>query len=108
MESSEKGTYSLDVLQRIDTLKIIEKSFETGEDRYKQLPNIKALLKAYRSGKLDWYDGLVTYWSHGHQLCEPRPHNWYEFEAINVKHKGWESFWMEGVSFHSMDEASGT
>jgi hypothetical protein len=98
MASSEKGTYSWDVLQRIDSLKTMEKWFETEQDEYNQLPNVKALLEAYRSRKLDWYGGLVTYWSHGRQLCEPRPHCWHEFEAINRKHKGWESFWVEGVS----------
>lgn len=102
MAAAEKGNYSEDVLERINTLKIIEKSLETEKDKYNQLPDVKALLHAYRTHKLDWHGGLVTYWSHGKQLCEPRPHHWAEVEAINQKHKGWESFWVEGVSWANL------
>lgn len=67
-------------------------------DERDQLSNIEALLEAYRSRKLQW-TGLVTYWSKGEQLCQPRPFNWDEFEAINRKHHGHKNFWVEGVSF---------
>ncbi|KAJ5640183.1 uncharacterized protein N7484_008045, partial [Penicillium longicatenatum] len=40
--------------------------------------------------------GLVTYWSHGDQLCQPRPFNWEEFDAINDAHEGYVGFWVEG------------
>lgn len=98
MQASERGNYSLDVLERISNLKFIENDLQTRGDEFKQLVNVKALLQAYRSHTLDWIDGLVTYWSRGKQLCEPRPLYWAEFEAINREHKGYESFWVEGVS----------
>ena len=98
MGSSERGNYSLDVLKRISSLKIIEKDLGARKDEYKQLVNVKALLRAYRSHQLDWNNGLVTYWSRGEQLCQPRPLHWAEFEALNRKHEGSESFWVEGVS----------
>ncbi|KAJ5915125.1 hypothetical protein N7454_011237 [Penicillium verhagenii] len=88
------------VVQRIESLESMQKSLEDSEeeDEYKQLANVKALLKAYKSGELDWYaPGLVTYWSHGRQLCQPRPHDWDEFLEVNIKHDGEEGFWMEGV-----------
>ena len=101
MAVGEKGKYSKDVIQRISVLRDIEKAIESKEfpDKNKQLPNVKALLKAYRSHELDWYgDDLVTYWSNGKRLCEPRPLNWAEFQALARKHEGWKSFWVEGVS----------
>ncbi|CAG7954638.1 unnamed protein product [Penicillium olsonii] len=99
MAVGEKGKYSKDVIQRISVLRDIEKAIESKEfpDKNKQLPNVKALLKAYRSHELDWYgDDLVTYWSNGKRLCEPRPLNWAEFQALARKHEGWKSFWVEG------------
>lgn len=76
--------------------KITSKEFD---DRLEHLPNVKAILNAYRTRKLDWYGhDLVTYWSYGKQLCEPRPLHWAEFEALASKHEGTKSFWVEGVS----------
>ncbi|KAJ5113362.1 hypothetical protein N7456_001896 [Penicillium angulare] len=88
---------SFEVAQSLDNLLFIKKSLEK-KDTYKQLSNVRALIKAYKSGKLDWYPGLVTYWSHGKQLCQPRPFSWKEFYLVNRKHDGWESFWVEGLN----------
>ncbi|KAJ5171983.1 hypothetical protein N7492_004576, partial [Penicillium capsulatum] len=65
--------------------------------RKRQLENIKAVIKAYEDGSLDWRQGFVTYWSKGKQLCQPRPFHWDEFEAIYDKYDGHNSFWTEGV-----------
>ncbi|KAJ5548316.1 hypothetical protein N7513_005550 [Penicillium frequentans] len=59
--------------------------------------NIRAILKAYREGNLD-LNGLITYWSHGDRLCQPRPFNWEEFDAINDAHEGHVGFWVEGYN----------
>ncbi|KAJ5725735.1 uncharacterized protein N7483_007092 [Penicillium malachiteum] len=92
---------SLNVAYRLDMLHgcldFIKKDSDM-ENRYKQRKNVKALMKAYNSGKLEWNPRLVTYWSHGKQLCQPRPFDWDEFFFINEKHKGWESFWVEGYN----------
>jgi hypothetical protein len=61
------------------------------------LKNIKAITKEYKSGRLD-LTGLVTYWSKGKQLSQPRPFNWDELEAIQKRHGDSQGFWVEGVS----------
>lgn len=66
----------------------------------RQLENIKAVIRAYKKGRLDWREGYVTYWSKGKQLCKPRPFDWDEFEAIYDGYNGHESFWTEGVGFY--------
>jgi hypothetical protein len=106
LAATERSDHSWDVIQRLDMLKTIQKHFEDKEDKYDQLPNVKAIIHAYRSKKLDWIPGLVTYWSHGTQLCEPRPHDWVECNALNDKYDGTKSFWVEGVSlYHVGSEA---
>jgi hypothetical protein len=87
------------VVQRVETLEKILKWLpkEDPEDEWQQLENLKALMKAYKDKSLDWTPGLVTYWSKGFKLCEPRPWEDEEFMHINVKHKGHTGFWVEGV-----------
>jgi hypothetical protein len=87
---------SVDLLFRIKCLKSIFQSLVQNGDTYKQVRNVRAILKAYRDGNLH-LTGLVTYWSHGDQLCQPRPFNWEEFDAINDAHEGYVGFWVEGV-----------
>lgn len=87
---------SWNVALRLNTLEGIREHLREGGDQYDQLANVEALIEAYRSGRLDW-TGLVTYWSKGVQLCQPRPFDWDEFEAINKKHNGSSAFWVEGV-----------
>ncbi|CAG7921869.1 unnamed protein product [Penicillium olsonii] len=94
---------SFDVIQRLHTLEAIKTDLEESRkkskssDASRQLLNINAILEAYRSKKLDWNDGLVTYWAKGVQICQPRNFDWDEFEIINSKynHKG--AFWTEGL-----------
>lgn len=101
MAVGEPKGLSWAVIQRIDTLKLAQTHLREQGDRYDQLKNLEAILTAYRRRKLDWNDDLVTYWSYGKQLCQPRPFRWDEFEAINSAHQGTKSFWTEGVSFDS-------
>lgn len=97
LAESEPGNHSLDVLRRLEILREMEIELQ-GSDNFNQLPNVLALLQAYRGGMLDWNIGLVTYWFEGVQLCEPRPFSWDEFEVLNAHHSGKTGFWMEGVS----------
>lgn len=83
--------------RRLDSLKAIHAFLENDGDPFQLLSNCRAVIEAYRSGQLGWNPGLVTYWSNGKQLCQPRPFDWDEFEAINAKHNGHKDFWTEPV-----------
>ncbi|KAJ5214883.1 hypothetical protein N7468_010562 [Penicillium chermesinum] len=95
LRNSERDDLSLPVLRRIQDLRRLGEALEEGGDTDK-LPNVRAILTAYRTKNLAWTD-LVTYWSKGQQLSQPRPFDWDEFEAINAKHQGHKSFWVEGI-----------
>ncbi|KAJ5641470.1 hypothetical protein N7490_005470 [Penicillium lividum] len=106
----EPSHLSWEVIQRIDTLKGIRKDI-LKEDKYEQLSNVDAILDAYRKGKLTRNAGrtrLVTYWSKGVQLSQPRRFDWDEFDAINDLHKGEKSFWVEDFmhAIHGLDEGA--
>ncbi|KAJ5221314.1 uncharacterized protein N7469_010201 [Penicillium citrinum] len=85
---------SREVCHRLTELSELERYLSTNEDKYQELSNVRALISAYKGGDLEWHEGLVTYWSHGKKLCEPRPLDWDEFEVINRKHKGHVGFWI--------------
>lgn len=104
MAEGEPEGLSWPVIRRIDTLKQSRTHLAEQGDPYDQIINLDAVLEAYRKGELKWIDGLVTYWSHGKQICQPRPFYWDEFEAINDKYQGTTSFWTEGVSFEFANE----
>ncbi|CAG8169889.1 unnamed protein product [Penicillium olsonii] len=70
---------------------------ETG-DEFNVACSLEAIIDAYKSGSLDWVDGLVTYWNKGVQLCQPRPFDWREFYHLYALHKGSETgFHTEGL-----------
>ncbi|KAJ5703197.1 hypothetical protein N7488_010745 [Penicillium malachiteum] len=93
---NEDPFLSPEVRKRVSTLEQLWDIIRRSGDKDKQLVNIEAVLDAYRSGELTW-TGLVTYWSNGNQLCEPRPFSWDEFETINKYYDGNRSFWTEGL-----------
>lgn len=88
---------SWDTIQRVHQLEAMETELASAGDEYDRLPNIEAILEAYKSGKLDWYTGLVTYWSKGSRICQPRPFDWDEFEAISSHYEDHKGLWTEGV-----------
>ncbi|CAG8082191.1 unnamed protein product [Penicillium salamii] len=94
---------SFAVIQRLNVLEAMKADLEGARDAsnpphtLKQLTNINALLEAYRSKKIDWNDGLVTYWSNGIQICQPRNFDWDEFEVINSEYRDEGAFWTEGL-----------
>lgn len=97
MKSQDSRGLSWNTVQRLHDLEATRKYLKDTADDLEQLPNIEALLKAYRSSQLEWNVGFVTYWSKGIQICQPRRFDWDEFEAINSRHLGHKGFWTEGV-----------
>ncbi|KAJ5740988.1 hypothetical protein N7493_000860 [Penicillium malachiteum] len=97
IQRSESQDLSESAIKRIASLRETELALEK-KGITSQLVNVQAILAAYRSKALDWTDGLVTYWSGGQQLCQPRPFSWDEFEAINDACNRPESFWVEGYN----------
>ncbi|KAJ5241840.1 uncharacterized protein N7469_000167 [Penicillium citrinum] len=95
------------VYKRIKTLKQTRAHLVEHGDENHQIQNIDKILDAYRSRKIKW-TGLVTYWSEGVQLCEPRPFHWDEFEAINAAHSGQSAFWVEGFFGPGMGHSYGS
>lgn len=96
--ASEPSGLTLDVVQRLQTIQVIELSLSDEGDEDEMALNVTAIMQAYRSGQLEWNPGLVTYWSKGVQLYERRVFDWKEFYIINQKHNGQKGFWVEGVS----------
>lgn len=101
LDSEEKAT-TPEVAGRLHELRLMKEHKDKGEfkDEFEQICNIEALIDAYESGKLEYNNGLVTYWSKGKQISQPRPFDWDESETIS-KHCGPKSFWVEGVSIQS-------
>ncbi|KAJ5081161.1 hypothetical protein N7456_013399 [Penicillium angulare] len=85
------------VVKRLAVLEEIWDRLNARNDPFEQLSNIENVMDAYRRKKLR-FTGLVTYWTRGKQLCQPRPFNWDEFEAINHRFQGCRSFWVEGLN----------
>ncbi|KAJ5740704.1 hypothetical protein N7493_000576 [Penicillium malachiteum] len=82
---------------RLEELLLTQDHINKIGDPNKLASTMKAIIFAYKSRTLEWKQGLVTYWSHGTQLCTPRPFSWEEFGQVNHKHNGWEAFWVEGL-----------
>lgn len=99
MIASEPAGLSMAVITRLETLKNMKKIYERDGDRNGQLPNVEALIKAYREGELTWSEnGEVTYWSKGKQLSQPREFDFDELTKFNCKYDTGTGFWVEGVS----------
>lgn len=96
MMAKEPGL-SWTVVQRLDELQTILDWLQEEGAEYKLEGNVTAIMAAYRSKQLDLIPGLVTYWSYGEQLCQPRPFKSDEFLRINREHDGHTGFWVEGV-----------
>ncbi|KUM57067.1 hypothetical protein ACN42_g10127 [Penicillium freii] len=97
MMALEPAGLSWPVVQRLDTLQGTLEWLQKGNDEYKLVANVTKIMAAYRAGQLRWIPGLVTYWSRGAQLCNPRPFRWDEFNIINAQYDGHTGFWVEGL-----------
>ncbi|KAJ5172243.1 hypothetical protein N7492_004836 [Penicillium capsulatum] len=90
---------SFEVVQRLDYLKRIQRDHRRLGDRYEQLPNVTALIQAYRSGQLEWSkERKVTFWSKGRQVLRLTQFDWDRFENVARENDGWKGFWVEGLS----------
>ncbi|KAJ5813132.1 hypothetical protein N7447_010155 [Penicillium robsamsonii] len=96
MINSEPKGLSWEIVQRLDSLKKLERSLED-EDEDNNLSNVRALMTAYRSGKLIWDRESVSYWSNGGLIAGPKKLNIQELYSLSAKH-GPTGFWVEGVS----------
>ncbi|OQE13280.1 hypothetical protein PENFLA_c051G03065 [Penicillium flavigenum] len=97
MMAAEPVGLSWPVVQRVDTLTKMLEYLRSGNDECDLIGNVTNIMAAYRLGNLRWTPGLVTYWSKGVQLCQPRPFKWDEFDFINAKHDGVTGFMVEGL-----------
>ncbi|KAJ5170504.1 uncharacterized protein N7500_003287 [Penicillium coprophilum] len=94
---SEPAGLSLDVVRRLDHLKIIEAHLNTNGDPDNEIPNVKAIIKAYRAGKLAWSRGWVSYWSEGVQLNEPRKFDADYHKRLAETYDTTKAWWVEGL-----------
>ncbi|KAJ5425036.1 hypothetical protein N7465_000106 [Penicillium sp. CMV-2018d] len=97
MMALQPAGLSWPVVQRLDTLQGTLEWLQKGNDEYELVANVTNIMAAYRAGQLRWIPGLVTYWSRGAQLCNPRPFRWDEFKIINAQYAGHTGFWVEGL-----------
>ncbi|KAF4766475.1 hypothetical protein N7455_005476 [Penicillium solitum] len=96
MIKSEPDGLSWEVVQRLDSLKKIQASFdELGNDNG-NTPNVKAIMAAYRSGDLVWDANSVTYWAHGKLMASAKQMDMDEFLAFSKKY-GPHGVWVEGM-----------
>ncbi|OKP10596.1 hypothetical protein PENSUB_3899 [Penicillium subrubescens] len=95
----------MDVIRRLDYLIEMGEQLVNTPDPSGFIPNIKAIINAYRTRRLEWNEGLVTYWSKGKQLCEPRPFHYGEFLDVNKQHDGHNDFWVEGMQYLFLDDS---
>ncbi|KAJ5462266.1 hypothetical protein N7530_010471 [Penicillium desertorum] len=96
MMAAEPVGLSWPVVLRLDTLTTMLESLREN-DECDLVGNVTNIMAAYRSGNLRWTPGLVTYWSKGVQLCQPRAFKWDEFDFISAKHDGVTGFMVEAL-----------
>lgn len=95
--ASEDFALTRKVVIRVKNLEFIRETILRTRDPYNQLVNVDALLRYYRSGQLEWYDNMVTYWSCGKPICEgPLKFHWDDVDKYHARCDG-VSFWVEGV-----------
>ncbi|CAG8909007.1 unnamed protein product [Penicillium egyptiacum] len=97
MIHSEPAGLSWDIVRRLNHLKDIETHLNTDGDPDNQLPNVKALIKAYREGKLGWSRGWVSYWSNGVQLNEPQKFDAEFHKNLAEQYDTTKAWWVEGL-----------
>ncbi|KAJ5152026.1 hypothetical protein N7492_010321 [Penicillium capsulatum] len=96
MIASEPAGLSWEVVQRLDSLKFIERRLlEKGEGEA-ELPNIRAIMKAYRTRQLEW-TGEITYWSNGRMVGGRADWDPDDCLAVANREGSGRGFWLEGV-----------
>ncbi|KAJ6080030.1 hypothetical protein N7467_009783 [Penicillium canescens] len=98
MIASEPAGLDLQTVERLVSLRAIEASLTESDDAdvYGQLPNIRALMKAYRNKELMFIRGMITYWSKGVLIGPPEPFDHKRHEAFLAQYETHREFWVEG------------
>jgi hypothetical protein len=101
MIASEPAGLDWQTVQRLDSLKAIEKSIIESDvgDEHGQLPNIRALMKAYSIQDMMFIRGMMSYWTNGVQVGSPQPWDHKRHETLLAAHETHRGFWVEGVRF---------
>lgn len=103
MMAREPEGLSFDTVVRLQNLEIMKATLRKDGDHLGQITNIDAITNAYRTRKLTWINGKVTYWSKGEKICNgPKLFDWKEFDKYQAKHERHKSFWVEGVSLSAV------
>lgn len=88
---------SWEVVKRLEQLESIGKWLESENDPHNLIPIVLEMIRQYKSKELEIHPGLVTYWSDGRRITEPRPYDRLELVDLSRKHDGHRAFWVEGV-----------
>ncbi|CAI7670379.1 unnamed protein product [Penicillium palitans] len=96
MIKSEPDGLSWEVVQRLDSLKKIQASFDELGDDNGNTPNVAAIMAAYRSGDLVWDTNSITYWANGKLMASAKKMDMDEFLAFSKEH-GPHGVWVEGM-----------
>ncbi|KAJ5887641.1 hypothetical protein N7495_007682 [Penicillium taxi] len=92
-----------ETVQQLDDLKGTMEWLREKGDEWSMIPTLDAIMTAYRSGRLACHPGLVTYWSNGVQLCQPRPFDWDEVNFIMEQEDLKRGFWVERAHISSLN-----
>ncbi|CAG8150158.1 unnamed protein product [Penicillium salamii] len=95
LDAAPKGA-DFELAQRLHHLSGIQNMLQTEGDPDGQLPNVRALAAAYRTGGLKIERGVVTYWSKGVRLNEPTKFSRELHEKMLRENDSTHSFWVEG------------
>ncbi|CAI7614016.1 unnamed protein product [Penicillium viridicatum] len=96
MMNSEPEGLSWEVVQRLDSLKKIQASFDELGNDSGNTPNVQAIMAAYRSGDLVWDEHSVTCWAHGKLMAGPMEMDMKELLAFSQEY-GPHGVWVEGM-----------
>ncbi|KAJ5096847.1 hypothetical protein N7456_007568 [Penicillium angulare] len=99
MMEGEPAGLSWEVVQRLDSLKFLEKRCKEDTEGiypYNEV-NIKAIMAAYRSGEIEWYHGAkVTIWFRGEFIDGPIEFNETTISRLYDAFGGEHGIWVEG------------
>ncbi|KAJ6007944.1 hypothetical protein N7540_011920 [Penicillium herquei] len=83
---------------RLENLKLIEEELKRQGDPCKELLNVRAIMNAYQSQRLE-VDGNATFWCNGELLAGPQRFDWDDFWRLNTaENRKGSGFWLECIS----------
>ncbi|KAJ5151582.1 hypothetical protein N7492_009877 [Penicillium capsulatum] len=97
------------VYDRLRELEWIKQALGKDKAQPSQIPNVKAVIKAYKSGKLVLGKDQVVYFAGGQQLGAPQAWDQNEYLKIQRANQNRGAFWVEGAnSATELNEATST